>query len=151
MKMPMEGGRSPSQVWARSTAQDYLDSLGSAAIVIDDEDIVVAANACACELAARDLGEIVGKPASGVFRQLVDRTRRAEPDDEGHIHFEHHVAGTWYVIRLYLVAGSAEKGGLLRVIAATDVSVRKATEFEIRENEARLEEATRIAQLGTYK
>ncbi len=42
-------------------------------------------------------------------------------------------------------------GPTLQVIVANDVTRQKRAEFEIRESEARLEEATRIAEMGTYK
>ena len=47
--------------------------------------------------------------------------------------------------------GTRPDGPALQMIAATDITPRKHAEFSIRESEARLEEATRIAQLGTYK
>jgi signal transduction histidine kinase len=122
-----------------------LDSVPAASVVVDGAGIVVAANRRAAEFFGHNPAAAIGHPVDGVFRTCLQRAERmvaagAEPA------FEQYFDGTWYMVLVFPLGTSG-----LRWVAATEISKRKAEEFEIRENEARLEEATRIAQLGTFK
>ena len=140
--------------FAQLTVQGWLEALPSAAIVLDSDAVLVAANARADELLQTYPASVVGAAINGPFRSMADRVRRIA-GIETQAWFEHPLGGAWYYVTAYPVQPRpemGEKGGaLLQVIVATDITRQKHAEFEIRESEARLEEATRIAQLGTYK
>jgi len=133
----------------RLTVQALLDGMPSATIVVDEAALIVALNYRAEELLMVSAVAILGLPASGPFRVFVERARRIG-GAASEARFEQAFGSAWYAIVAYPVRPSKD-GPLLQVISATDITVQKKAEFEIRESEARLEEATRIAQLGTYK
>lgn len=143
-------GSEPAQDWWASgalgqiTPQAFLEALPSTTIVVDRAAMIVAVNRRAAEFIGHDPKVAVGRPAEGVLRVCLERAERLRAVGDEPT-FEHYFNGTWYVVQVFPISGD------LRCIAATDVSKRKADEFEIRENEGRLEEATRIAQLGTFK
>ena len=129
-------------------AQALLDGLPSSAIVVDATQRIVAANRRAAELIGHNPATSIGRPVEGVFKMCLERAERlrAAGDEPS---FEQHFNGAWYVVQVFFLATA--DGAKLQCVAASDVTSRKAAEFEIRESEARLEEATRIAQLGTFK
>jgi len=133
----------------RLTAHAVLDAMPCAAVVLDAAGILVAHNAIARDLLpSPDAGEI-GRPIAGPFHVMAERARRLAGVGDA-VFFEQALHETWYQISAYCLATRVD-GPLLQVITATDITQQKHAEFEIRESEARLEEATRIAQLGTYK
>ena len=131
------------------TAQVFLESLPSPAIVLDAVSILVAHNARAEDLLHDHAVAVIGKPIVGPFKMIADRARRISGFD-AESRFEQPVGTTWYNIAAFPVRTRPD-GPLLQFVVATDVTPLKHAEFQIRENEARLDEATRIAQLGTYK
>ena len=133
----------------RLTAQALLKAMPSAAVVLDAAGTLIAHNVPAVDLLQTHVLAVVGKPIEGPFRIMAERARRMTGGDAP-ASFEHAVGNSWYHIVTYPVR-AREDGPALQIIAAADKSPQKHAEFEIRESEARLEEATRIAQLGTYK
>jgi PAS domain S-box-containing protein len=129
------------------TAQFLLDALPSAAVVLNSDAILVAHNQRAEEFLQGHA--IIGLPIQGPFRLMTDRARRTA-DIEGSTTFEQPLNNAWYRITAFPVQ-TRVAGPNLQIVAATNITRQKHAEFEIRESEARLEEATRIAQLGTYK
>ena len=136
-------------------AERLLAALPAAAVVLTPQGVVIAANARAEDLLGAPAASAVGRPIEGAFQLFHERMRRAiaretarEPGHDGTAdqRFIQPFGTLWY-----LVDGFALPGTSFHTIVATDITEMKKAEFEIRESEARLEEATRIAQLGTYK
>lgn len=140
---------SPTADFGLVTGQVWLEALPSPAIVLDADLVLVAANSQAEELLQSDPASKIGAAVDGPFRSMAERARRMS-GFEAQAWFEHPLNGIWYYISAYPVRIAAG-GPVLQAIIATDITRQKHAEFEIRESEARLEEATRIAQLGTYK
>jgi len=133
----------------RLTAQAVLDAMPSPAIVLEADGTLVAHNARAADFLHNRAVVAVGMIVEGPFRTMRDRARHMA-GLEAPARFEQTVGNAWYHVTAYPMP--AKVGGpVLQVIVATDITSQKHAEFEIRESEARLEEATRIAQLGTYK
>ena len=145
----MHGSDPAQDRWASGalgqiTPHAFLEALPFNAIIVDRAAVVVALNRHAAAFIGDSAATAVGRPAEGLLRVCLERAERQQAlGDEPT--FEHYFNGTWYIVRVFQISDD------LRCVAATDVSKRKAEEFEIRENEGRLEEATRIAQLGTFK
>jgi len=133
----------------RLTAQSILDAMPCAAVVLDPASNLVAHNTAARHLLPQSDSSDIGKVIAGPFRMIAERAHRLS-GPAGAVSFEQALHGTWYQISAYFLETRVD-GPLLHVITATDITQQKHAEFEIRESEARLEEATRIAQLGTYK
>ena len=133
----------------RLTAMALLEAMPSAAIILDHATILVAHNTRAEELLQSHVVTAVGEIIAGPFRMMADRVRRTA-GMESPTWFEQTLGHTWYHVTAYPLRTRVD-GPILQVIVATDITRQKHAEFEIRESEARLEEATRIAQLGTYK
>ncbi len=137
--------RPPVADFDRLTAQAFLDAMPYASIVLDAGGLLIAHNAHADELLEGVPSDRLGRAVEGPFRVMVDRARRSGVTAS----FEQAVGEIWYFVAAYPLASPS--GAPLQMISAADVTARKHTEFAIRESEARLEEATRIAQMGTYK
>ncbi|MGE3333095.1 MAG: PAS domain S-box protein [Rhodospirillaceae bacterium] len=132
----------------RIGAGKFLDALPAAAIIIDEGEIVVAANTRAENMLGCTAQAAVGRPIEGAYKLFLDRARRAAGYDA--TNFVQPFGLGWYMIYCFpLQSGAVSE--TWTVISAFDITAMKNAEFEIRESEARLEEATRIAQLGTYK
>ncbi|MCC6913730.1 MAG: PAS domain S-box protein [Rhodospirillaceae bacterium] len=132
----------------RIGAGGFLDALPAAGVIVGEGEIVVAANTRAEDILGCTAAAAVGRPVEGGYKLFLDRARRAAGDEA--THFVQPFGLGWYMIYCFpLPSGSAPE--TWTVIAAFDITAMKNAEFEIRESEARLEEATRIAQLGTYK
>lgn len=144
-----EIGRLPMRDFDTLTAQALLDAMPSAAVVLDASGTLVAHNARAEDLLQSHVLAVVGQPIEGPFRMMSARARRIS-EEGAPVSFEHALGNSWYHIAVYPVRARID-GPVLQVISAADISPQKHAEFEMRESEARLEEATRIAQLGTYK
>lgn len=129
----------------RLSAQALLDAMPFASVILDAEGALVAHNVRADDLLSGPSGNRVGRAVDGPFRVMVERARRGGPTAA----FEQAIGASWYFVAAYPVP--VQSGVVLQMISAADITARKHTEFEIRESEARLEEATRIAQMGTYK
>ena len=132
---------------AAFSAQTLLDVLPSGAVLVDESDLIVATNRRAAELIGYNPATSIGRRVDGALRGCLERAARMVAAGE-ESSFELFFNGGWYVIQVFVMS---TQGRSLRCVVAHDVSRRKAEEFQIRENEARLEEATRIAHLGTFK
>lgn len=129
-------------------AAAFIAALPAAAIILNEGGTIVAANARAEHILGCAAHAAIGRPVDGAYKQFLERARRAAGADP--TSFVQPFGLGWYMI--YFFPLPLRRGGdPLTVIAAFDITAMKNTEFEIRESEARLEEATRIAQLGTYK
>jgi len=129
----------------------FMESLAAASIVVDGADRVILANRSALGLIGRPKNEVTGRPLSGAFKAFLERIRsRGGSLDQAR--FEQFYDGSWYVLQIFPLLGP---DGTTRtpytVIAATDITERKRREFDFLEVAAGLEEATRIAQMGTFK
>ena len=133
----------------RLTARALLEATPSPAIVLDEATNVVAHNARADEFLQTHTTLVVGKAIDGPFGVVAARVRRTAGMGTATI-FEQTLDNAWYRITAFPLQTRAD-GPALQVIVAADITQQKHAEYEIRESEARLEEATRIAQLGTYK
>ncbi len=143
------------QGFSAMDAQALLDALPSAAVVFGPGGEVCAANRRAEALLGAPAASVVGHGADGAFRLFRERAERIGRGAE-HVRFVQPFGAMWYLVESVPLGqpptGQAPAGQpALRVLTATDITDMKTAEFEIRESEARLEEATRIAQLGTYK
>jgi PAS domain S-box-containing protein len=148
---PATVSTAPSQIsdFGQLTAETWLEAMPSPAIVLDVDMALVAANSRAEDMLQTYPASSLGAPIAGPFRAIADRVRRIA-GMETQAWFEHPLGGVWYYVTAYPLRTDGA-GRVLQVIVATDITRQKHAEFEIRESEARLEEATRIAQLGTYK
>lgn len=133
----------------RVTPRAWLEAIMVPAIVLDENAVLLAHNTHAEDLLQHHVVTSVGKPIQGPFKLMVDRVRRQAGLDT-RAWFEQPIGNSWYRIAAYPLRARPD-GPTMQVIIATDITPQKHSEFEIRESEAQLEEATRIAQLGTYK
>jgi len=130
------------------SSQAFLNSMPSAAIVLDREGMVIAVNAAGEDLLGSTAAIARGKPVDGAFHIFLERARRMAPDEA--VRFSHPFGASWFMVRSFPLR-SADGKSALHVLDAVDITAMKNAEFEVRESEQRLEEATRIAQLGTFK
>lgn len=142
---PVPSGANPLE---GLSAQNFIDSMPSAVVVVDDNLSVVAVNRRAAEFIGYNPVHSIGRPLGGIFRVIYDRFQRQHAGEIDPL-FEHHFNGSWFAVRAFSIPGP--QGTVLRCITTTDISSRKLTELEVRESEGQLEEAMRIAQLGTFK
>lgn len=129
----------------RAELSGFVAALPAATVVVNEDDVVLAANTRAEGFLGCGASAAVRKPLEGTFRLFLDRAQRTAAGSN--INFVHPFGVEWYSVYIFPLGTSPGH----RVIAAFDITAMKHAEFEIRESEARLEEATRIAQLGTYK
>ena len=145
MNAPVTSLRSKATLSALD-AQRLLDAFPSAVVVFGPEGEIVAANRRAEHLLAAPVATVIGQSPDGAFRLFRERAERIATAEQAR--FVQPFGSLWYLVESFPLAAGAQS---LRAIVATDITDMKSAEFEIRESEARLEEATRIAQLGTYK
>ncbi len=126
----------------------FIEALPAAAIVVDTTDTVIAANARAEAILGAPVSVAVGRPVDGGYKSFLARARRAAGREQ--TSFVQPFGLGWYMVYCFPVP-SGSIAEVWTAVAAFDITAMKNAEFEIRESEARLEEATRIAQLGTYK
>ncbi|MGE4062750.1 MAG: PAS domain S-box protein [Rhodospirillaceae bacterium] len=138
--------KAPPRIDGGPNAAAFIAALPAAAIVVDDTDTVIAANTRAEDILGAAADVAVGRPVDGAYKVFLDRARRTAGESTS---FVQPFGLSWYMIYCYPLAPDAPASPT--VVAAFDITAMKNAEFEIRESEARLEEATRIAQLGTYK
>lgn len=149
MTAPIAPTASATSDFGQLSAQALLEAMPSPAVIIDEAANLVAHNSRATELLQSYPETAVGKTIEGPFRTMADRVRRTANLDAP-ASFEQPLGSSWFQITAYPVR--LHPGGpILQVIVAADITRQKRAEFEVRESEARLEEATRIAQMGTYK
>ncbi|MBX7199781.1 MAG: PAS domain S-box protein [Rhodospirillaceae bacterium] len=136
----------PKATLSALDAQRLLDALPSAAAVFGPEGEIAAANLRAEQLLAAPVAAVIGHAPDGAFRLFRERAERIGTAE--HARFVQPFGSLWYLVESFPLTVGKQT---LRAVMATDITDMKSAEFEIRESEARLEEATRIAQLGTYK
>ena len=133
----------------RLTPRAWLEAILVPAIVLDEAGILLAHNTHVEDLLQHHAAPTLGKAIEGPFRIMADRVRRVA-GLETRAWFEQPIGNAWYRIAAYPLRARPD-GPVMQAIIATDITKQKHAEFEIRESEGQLEEATRIAQLGTYK
>lgn len=128
-----------------------IESIPASAVVIDKSDLVAFANSKALGLLSQPLQSVLGQPLAGVFGAFLRRVRtKGGPIEQ--IQFEMFYGTAWYVLQIFhLLTPDGSAPTEYVVITATDISARKRREFDFLEIAAGLEEATRIAQMGTFK
>ncbi|MDX2143579.1 MAG: PAS domain S-box protein [Rhodospirillaceae bacterium] len=128
-----------------------LESMSNGAIAVDSDRTVVYANRGALGMLGQRREAVVGQAVSGAFRVFFERAQSRTAADRL-ARFEHFYDGNWYIIQVFPLLGA---DGLSEtpytIVTATDISERKKREFEFLEIAAGLEEATRIAEMGTFK
>jgi PAS domain S-box-containing protein len=126
-----------------------IESIPAAAVVVDASDHLVFANRKALTLLGHPLPELVGRPLTSAFQAFLKRARAKGGFEQ--LQSELYYQGSWYVLQIFplLTADGAQTS--YTFITATDVSSRKRREFEFIEAASGLEEATRIAQMGTFR
>ncbi len=134
-----------------SSIRGFLESFHDPALIVDQSDQAVMANRAALRFLGRPVEQVEGKPLDGVFSIYLERVRR-KGGANGLIRLEQYFEGAWYVLQVFdLLGPDGRTPTPYRVMSATDVSERKRREFDFLEIAAGLEEATRIAQMGTFK
>jgi PAS domain S-box-containing protein len=147
----------PHELTLSSNGNDFahlrgvIESIPAAAVVIDQTDRLIFANRKALGLLGQSIESVVGKPVSGAFYAFLGRVRaRGGVTDQ--IQSEFSYGNAWYVLQSFsLLAADGHSPTAYSVVTATDISARKRREFDVLEIAAGLEEATRIAQMGTFK
>jgi PAS domain S-box-containing protein len=141
---------------AHATALDFdlgafLDGVMPAMVVFDQADRVALANGPALDLLARPRESVVGREVDGVFKLCLARARQRFPGG-GNVTFEQFAGGRWFVVQTYELKGVRNpKAGRFWVLSLINIMERKARELETIEVIAGLEEATRIARMGTFR
>ncbi|MBL8645532.1 MAG: PAS domain S-box protein [Rhodospirillaceae bacterium] len=129
----------------------FLESVQNCLALIDDQDRVIMANRSALGLMGATREAAIGRPVGGAFRIFLERMR-SRPSDGGQARFEHFYDNEWYTVQTYpLVGPDGRTPTRYMIISAIEITFRKRREFDFIETVAGLEEATRIAQMGTFK
>jgi PAS domain S-box-containing protein len=129
----------------------FLESMSNCAIAIAEDGTVAYANRAALGLFGKPKTAVLGRPVEGAFRGFLDRVQRQGGGSDT-VRVEHFYDGYWYIVQYFpLLSTDGVTRTPYRVLTATDISERKSREFEFLEIAAGLEEATRIAEMGTFK
>lgn len=151
-----DASRIPAIGSAASTApplgmslEQFLESLWSGIVLVNDAGIVVSANPLALDIMGLVKTAAIGRPVTGAFRQCYDRGRQQSPTGD-FFAFEKYFQSKWYLVQCNTIRPT-DSGEILTMVSMTDISPRKKREFEMLENIAGLEEATRIARMGTFR
>src|SRR5262245_8029541 len=99
---------------ASFSAQSFLDALPSAAIMVDESEMIVAANRRAAELIGYNPTASIGRRVDGALRGCLERANRMTAAGEEPT-FELFFNGGWYVIQVFALSAS---GKPLRCIVA---------------------------------
>lgn len=142
----------PMATVSRSTARALVNRSPAHLVLLDADDKIIDANERTERLLGKSADELRGSELTGVFKEIVGRVNAIgqERAEQG---FQILHEKAWYEVQVFetFEQGDGESIEANRVIRATEVTDRKESEFELLESEARLEEATRIARMGTYK
>lgn len=129
----------------------FIESISSCVAILDAADRVVMTNRGALGLFGRPIETVLNGPVTGAFRIFLDRIRSRKPEQRL-VQFEHFYDNAWFVVQAFaLLAPDGYTPTPYFIITATGISERKRREFDFIETVAGLEEATRIAQMGTFK
>jgi PAS domain S-box-containing protein len=148
MSFPLPHGAAPADVLSLI---GFSESLANCVAIIDGQDRVVQANRAALALMGQSREAMIGQPVAGAFRIFLDRVR-SRKNETGPTRFEHFYANEWYTVQVCtLLAPDGRTPTPYTIMLATEITHRKRREFDFIETVAGLEEATRIAQMGTFK
>lgn len=120
-------------------------------MLLDKADRIIDLNARCEDLLGSSADSLRGEQPTHVFAAILKRLNSIGEERAQH-GFQITHDRSWYDAHVFNT--SIQNNGReenVRVLRATDVTDRKSAEFEVLESEARLEEATRIANMGTYK
>ncbi|NKB43029.1 MAG: PAS domain S-box protein [Alphaproteobacteria bacterium] len=120
-------------------------------MLLDSERRVFDVNARSERLLGQTASALRGSEPNGIFAAMLTRVKSIgyERAERG---FQLQHGGAWYEAQIFTTQSSSNiENGEILVLRATDITDRKSAEFQLLESEARLEEATRIASMGTYK
>jgi PAS domain S-box-containing protein len=132
-----------------SAMRAVIESIPAAAVVVDASDLLVFANRKALTLLGNPLSELVGRPLVGAFQAFLQRARAKGGFEQ--LQSELYYQGSWYVLQIFPLLTADGAQTRYTFVTATDVSKRKRREFAFIEEASGLEEATRIAQMGTFR
>ena len=139
------------QAISRDMAIDLVNRSPAHVMLLDAERRVFDVNARSERLLGATTDTLRGSEPSGIFAAILKRIESIgyERAERG---FQLQHDGAWYEAQVFTTESSSDaEGREFLVLRATDITDRKSAEFQLLESEARLEEATRIASMGTYK
>lgn len=141
----------PLETVSRDLAVQLVNRSPAHVMLLDKADRIIDVNARCEGLLEAPATILRGADPSHVFAAILKRLRSIG-EQRAQQGFQIAHSGCWYDAQVFSASiGEGETLQEVRVLRATDVTDRKAAEFEVLESEARLEEATRIANMGTYK
>ncbi|MBL8629573.1 MAG: PAS domain S-box protein [Rhodospirillaceae bacterium] len=147
---PVTSNAAPDSATGDLSLFGFIESVSDGVVIVDQQDRVVMANRAALGLIGHTRDATLGQPVAGAFRIFLERMRSRKPS--GPMRFEHFYDNEWYMVQIYaLVSPDGQSSTAYTIVLATEVSLRKRREFDFIETVAGLEEATRIAQMGTFK
>lgn len=136
---------------SRDLAVQLVNRSPAHVMLLDQNDIIIDVNARCEALLQSSAQALRGGSPTHVFAAILKRLKSigVERAKQG---FQIAYERSWYDAQVFdaTIQGATDPQDV-QVLRATDVTDRKAAEFEVLESEARLEEATRIANMGTYK
>ena len=135
----------------RDMAIEMVNRSPAHVILIDRDNCVVDVNQRAETLLGQTVATLVGQPPTDVFSAILGRVTSIG-EERAERGFQLQYGPSWYEAQVFPTSdATSADGAVFKVIRATDITDRKSAEFELLESEARLEEATRIARMGTYR
>lgn len=141
----------PMQAVTRDMAIDLANSSPAHVLLLDVGGMIFDVNARCEKLLGQSAAELRGKKPTHVFDAILVRVR-AIGYERARRGFQLQHDGAWFEAQVFTTEPSSDDDdGKFLVLRATDITDRKSAEFQLLESEARLEEATRIASMGTYK
>lgn len=144
-------GSDPMETVSRELAIQLVNRSPAHVMLLDQADRIIDINTRCEDLLGASAGALRGDKPTHVFAAILKRLNSIGEERAQH-GFQIAFGKSWYDAQVFNT--SVQNNGLedkIRVLRATDVTDRKSAEFEVLESEARLEEATRIANMGTYK
>lgn len=141
----------PMRAVSRDMAVDLANSSPAHIMLLDPQGKIFDVNARSEKLLGQSAAELRGVNPKHVFEAILVRVG-AIGHERARRGFQLQHDGAWFESQVFTTQSSSDgDGGEFLVLRATDITDRKAAEFKLLESEARLEEATRIASMGTYK
>lgn len=153
----MSGG--PMRAVSLDMAMDLVNSSPAHIMLLDATGAIFDVNARSEKLLNQPAGKLRGAKPNGVFDAILVRVG-AIGHERAKRGFQLQHEGDWFEAQVFTTQSSSDSdNGEFLVLRATiitdrkeaDITDRKEAEFQLLESEARLEEATRIARMGTYK
>ncbi len=150
--MDATGAGGPMSQVEREIANELINRSPAHLMLLDGAGVIFDINERTERLLKRSAADLRGSKPTHVFAAILARADTiGEERAQRGFQIQHEQA--WYEAQVYraLRTPAAPDTDSYVVVRATDVTDRKSAEFQLLESEARLEEATRIAQMGTYK